>query len=105
MKAEITFERRLSAVPKEGDGISADITYEGGLGTFNHILSKTTVEILLGDVYRGFSAYDIAVKNGFVGTEEEWLESLKYKPTVLSESEYEALETKDENTLYFITEE
>ena len=25
------------------------------------------------------SAYDIAVKNGFVGTEVEWLESLKSK--------------------------
>lgn len=25
----------------------------------------------------GQSAYDIAVKNGFVGTEVEWLESLK----------------------------
>jgi hypothetical protein len=27
----------------------------------------------------GLSAYDIAVANGFVGTEEEWLESLKAK--------------------------
>ena len=26
---------------------------------------------------RGYSAYEIAVQNGFVGTEEEWLESLK----------------------------
>ena len=26
---------------------------------------------------RGYSAYDIAVQNGFDGTEEEWLESLK----------------------------
>jgi hypothetical protein len=25
------------------------------------------------------SAYDIAVRNGFVGTEQEWLESLKGK--------------------------
>jgi hypothetical protein len=27
----------------------------------------------------GLSAYDIAVANGFVGTEEEWLDSLKAK--------------------------
>ena len=27
----------------------------------------------------GLSAYQIAVKNGFVGTEKEWLESLKPK--------------------------
>ena len=25
---------------------------------------------------RGYSAYEIAVKNGFVGTEEEWLEQI-----------------------------
>lgn len=28
----------------------------------------------------GRSAYDIAVSSGFVGTEPEWLESLKHKP-------------------------
>lgn len=28
----------------------------------------------------GLSAYEVAVKNGFVGTEQEWLESLKVKP-------------------------
>lgn len=28
---------------------------------------------------QGLSAYDIAVANGFIGTEEEWLESLKAK--------------------------
>ncbi len=26
---------------------------------------------------RGLSAYDVAVKNGFTGTESEWLDSLK----------------------------
>lgn len=30
---------------------------------------------------KGASAYDIAVSNGFIGTEEEWLESLKVKVT------------------------
>ena len=29
------------------------------------------------DYFRGYSAYEIAVINGFVGTEEEWLASLK----------------------------
>ena len=28
-------------------------------------------------VLRGYSAYEVAVKNGFEGTEQEWLESLK----------------------------
>lgn len=34
----------------------------------------------------GLSAYDIAVKNGFVGTEAEWLESLKGEPGEKGES-------------------
>ena len=29
---------------------------------------------------RGYSAYEIALRNGFVGTEEEWLESLQNGP-------------------------
>lgn len=32
--------------------------------------------------YRGLSAYEIAVQNGFDGTEAEWLESLKGPPGV-----------------------
>ena len=28
---------------------------------------------------RGYSAYEIAVQNGFVGTEKEWLDSLENK--------------------------
>lgn len=29
---------------------------------------------------QGLSAYQVALKNGFVGTEEQWLESLKGEP-------------------------
>ena len=29
------------------------------------------------NTYRGYSAYELAVKNGFSGTVEDWLESLK----------------------------
>lgn len=32
---------------------------------------------LSNEVLRGYSAYEIAVQNGFQGTEEEWLESLR----------------------------
>ena len=32
---------------------------------------------LSNDVLRGYSAYEVAVQNGFKGTEKEWLESLK----------------------------
>ena len=38
---------------------------------------KGTLE---GPAYRGYSAYEIAVRNGFIGTEQEWLESLKGEP-------------------------
>ncbi len=31
----------------------------------------------------GKSAYELAVENGFVGTEEQWLESLKAQTTVI----------------------
>lgn len=29
---------------------------------------------------QGYSAYEIAVKNGYIGTEKEWLASLKGEP-------------------------
>ena len=44
-------------------------------------MDDTTVNNREGYLYltgrRGYSAYEVAVQNGFVGTEEEWLESLK----------------------------
>ena len=36
---------------------------------------EASLEIRLDD-WRGFSAYEVAVRAGFVGTEEEWLRSL-----------------------------
>ncbi len=35
---------------------------------------------------KGESAYDIAVKNGFVGTEKEWLKSLKGETPYIGEN-------------------
>ena len=51
----------------------------------NEVLSTIIVEnecseytiVVSGLGQQGLSAYQIAVANGFVGTEEEWLESLK----------------------------
>ena len=44
----------------------------------NETVQNVTIEVCgLGEV--GLSAYDIAVANGFVGTEEEWLLSLEVK--------------------------
>lgn len=39
---------------------------------------------LIGFPYHGLSAYEVAVKNGFVGSELEWLASLKGEPGDLS---------------------
>ena len=42
----------------------------------NEIVAPVTIEVCdLGA--EGLSAYQIALKNGFVGTEQEWLESLR----------------------------
>jgi hypothetical protein len=45
----------------------------------SYILAKKYVDATLSGVgaLQGQSAYDIAVKNGFKGSEEEWLKSLE----------------------------
>lgn len=45
----------------------------------SYILAKKYVDATLSGAgaLKGDSAYDIAVKNGFKGTEAEWLENLK----------------------------
>lgn len=42
-----------------------------------YALSKKYADENAGEGAPGKSAYEIAVENGFVGTEKEWLESLK----------------------------
>ena len=48
----------------------------------SYILSKRYIDDTLAGAgaLQGKSAYDIAVENGFIGTEEEWLNSLS--PTI-----------------------
>lgn len=70
--------------------MKAEITFEKGLATTNQAVSKSSVEIILGDVYKGKdgeSAYELAVENGFIGSESEWLESLKAKTDTELDSE------------------
>jgi len=47
-------------------------------------VNQTTIDVITTPVQikgdtgeTGLSAYELAVQNGFVGTEQEWLESLK----------------------------
>lgn len=44
----------------------------------------------------GKSAYQVALDNGFEGTEEEWLESLKARSVEISKKENNALEEKED---------
>lgn len=61
----------------------------------------------------GLSAYEIAVLHGYEGTEEEWIRMneqyvlSKQIRTILplTQSEYDALEVKNGNTMYVITED
>ena len=46
----------------------------------NRNVTAGVIGTLGGQLVRGFSAYEIAVQNGYQGTEAEWLESLKGEP-------------------------
>lgn len=43
----------------------------------NALLESIADKVSRGEIKDGISAYEVAVRNGFVGTEEEWLTSLK----------------------------
>lgn len=57
---------------KEFDG---NINWRIGTGTWNVLMSTSTLKGLAGS--DGKSAYELAVENGFDGSEKDWLESLK----------------------------
>jgi hypothetical protein len=56
----------------------------------------------------GDSAYAIAVKHGFQGTEQEWLNSLKGEPgpgspfVVITQSDWDALAVEQPGVLYIV---
>ena len=51
--------------------------YNAGQITGTISAAKTVNGTIGMTLYHGLSAYEIALEHGFVGTEEEWLESLK----------------------------
>ena len=68
--------------------IQGPITFQPDLDSISlHYLDLD----LLGFPYQGLSAYEIAVKNGFVGTEQEWLDSLKGKDGELGQGAKDAI--------------
>lgn len=60
--------------------------------------SKTEIDQMLADIGSGTdgeSAYDIAVRHGFTGTEEEWLASLKGPPGDAGSEDHRQLSHRD----------
>lgn len=43
----------------------------------NALLASIKNKVNRGEIIDGFSAYEVAVKNGYKGTEEQWLQSLR----------------------------
>ncbi len=64
---------RPSAFPHDGGAV--DYVLEADLGTVDAYINLEEVSGPPGP--RGMSAYEVALQNGFAGTEGEWLESLK----------------------------
>jgi hypothetical protein len=62
------------------DALIEDNEYAHSSPIVFSVVTEAGVDVTLGSVTHtvyGLSAYDLAVKNGFSGTEEEWLASLK----------------------------
>ena len=64
----IDLEDAIEGVPDSGSDISA---------AHINLLARHIIELEKTGGKNGLSAYEIAVQNGFEGTETEWLESLK----------------------------
>lgn len=60
-----------------GGSVTASVTKTGSTATITITDNNGTTEAVISDGENGLSAYEIAVKNDFAGTESEWLESLK----------------------------
>lgn len=72
----------------EVDGIS---TNPEDYGSYAHLKRFVKGKINLLSTLHGYSAYEIAVINGFKGTEEEWLASLKGDTYEITEDDYEGI--------------
>lgn len=69
--------------------ISSITPIEGGNKvTFSYTLDDGTVKTQSMDVMNGKSAYESAVENGFIGTEQEWISKTFIDDVVTSDSEH-----------------
>lgn len=75
---------------KPKQSISSNINNPSPLtGNVNNA-SNLSGKMNVGSIH-GKSAYEIAVENGFIGTEEEWLESLHGNDYIITEKDYEEI--------------
>lgn len=68
-----SMDGRLSPHPVMTGTLSPPTTLGAVLSDTNQQLSGSLSNVTL----RGYSAYEIAVQHGFVGSEQDWLDSLK----------------------------
>lgn len=66
---------------------ATDATIEVGIAT-----AGITTSVTLATMYRGYSAYQIAVQNGFVGTELEWITAVEAARIAAEAARDEALD-------------
>lgn len=71
--------------------------------THGHVGSSIAITGAKGDP--GKSAYEIAVDNGFIGTEQEWLDSLAAEAVSNYATHYDFPNIGKENMVYIATEE
>jgi hypothetical protein len=96
------------------NSMNIDIASTENVSTIN-VDSTGTKNVDLGDIETitvqqkgdpgpaGSSAYEIAVQNGFIGTESEWLDSLKSQVMKQYETIYEFPKIGDSGTVYVTT--
>lgn len=86
--------------------ITAELTSKAeNISTDLNTHDNTHIEMQIVGVH-GKSAYEIAVDNGFIGTEQEWLDSLVSDATMISyATHYEFPNIGRDNVGYVATEE
>lgn len=77
-----------------------DCNYRGTIENYSTICSDEDTYIVETPYVVGISAYEIAVANGFEGTTEEWLESLKADIPVTLDDSGKFLSNDGENTVW-----
>lgn len=78
---------------------SFDVNISSMEANINISAPKETVELKVAGG-RGRSAYEVAVMHGYVGTEDEWLDSLKATATQVYQNQYDFPNLGEVGVLY-----